>query len=105
ESVFGTGTVPTPGPTVEPTVAPTAEPTTAPTAQPTVAPTAEPTTQPSADPTRTPAPAPAGAVPPRTGSGLASTGVETGWTAAAALALLAGGALALGVTRRRRDAR
>ncbi|QHF21304.1 alkaline phosphatase [Rathayibacter sp. VKM Ac-2762] len=101
KSVFGAGTVPTPGPTVEPTTAPTAQPTVAPTTEPTTAPTAHP----SAEPTRTPAPAPAGAVPPRTGSGLASTGVETGWTAAAALALLAGGALALGVTRRRRDAR
>jgi len=106
ESVFGAAVSPepTPVPTGEPTVAPTAEPTTAPTAEPTVAPT----TAPTAAPTAAPAPhatTPAAAVPPRTPAkptgGLASTGVEGGWLTAAALGLLAAGAVALGLGRRR----
>lgn len=112
--VFGEATTPepTPVPTAEPTTAPTAEPTAEPTveptAEPTVAPTAEPTVAPTTQPTAVPTHT-AGAVPPRTGTGpgtgLASTGVETGWMSAAALTLLAGGALALGLARRRRTAR
>ncbi|SMH42297.1 Esterase-like activity of phytase [Rathayibacter oskolensis] len=110
EEVFGSAATPEPTatPTVEPTATPTTEPTVAPTAEPTVepttAPTAGPTVAPTAHPTATAAPA-AGTTPTRPGSGLASTGVETGWAAAAALALMAGGALALGLTRRRRTAR
>ncbi|WP_162239044.1 MULTISPECIES: esterase-like activity of phytase family protein [unclassified Rathayibacter] len=106
--VFGAAPVPTPTatptavPTGEPTAVPTAEPTVAPTAAPTTAPTAQPTVAPSAHPTAAPL---AGTTPTRPGSGLASTGVETGWAAAAALALMAGGALALGLNRRRRTAR
>ncbi|MCJ1675247.1 esterase-like activity of phytase family protein [Rathayibacter sp. VKM Ac-2929] len=113
--VFGAAVTPTPVPTTEPTAVPTAAPTAVPTAEPTAAPTAQPTAGPTAEPTIAPtaqptvAPThPAGAVPPRTGSGsgsLASTGVETGWLSAAALSLLAGGALVLGLARRRRTAR
>jgi LPXTG-motif cell wall-anchored protein len=99
--------VPTTEPTAVPTAGPTAVPTTEPTAAPTAQPTAEPTTAPTAQPTVAPT-HPAGAVPPRTGSdsgSLASTGVETGWLSAAALSLLACGALVLGLARRRRTAR
>lgn len=108
--VFGAAPVPTPTatPTAEPTATPTAEPTVAPTAAPTTAPTtaptAQPTAAPSAHPTASAAPV-AGTTPTRPGSGLASTGVESGWAAAAALTLMAGGALALGLARRRRTAR
>nr|WP_301952453.1 MULTISPECIES: esterase-like activity of phytase family protein [unclassified Rathayibacter] len=109
--VFGAAVTPTPVPTGEPTSAPTTAPTAGPTAVPTSEPTAVPTTEPTAAPTAQPTVAPthpAGAVPPRTESGsgsLASTGVESGWLSAAALSLLAGGALVLGLSRRRRTAR
>ncbi|QHC57498.1 esterase-like activity of phytase family protein [Rathayibacter sp. VKM Ac-2760] len=101
------GAAPTPEPTAVPTAGPTAVPTAEPTAVPTTGPTTEPTAAPTAQPTAAPT-HPAGAVPPRTGSGsgsLASTGVESGWLSAAALSLLAGGALVLGLARRRRTAR